>query len=180
MGEEGRKKAVVLDASAFIAGLDPFTVDGQAFTVPGVRSEIVPGSMCFLRFRVAEESGKLVVRRPGEEAMRKAREASAYMGDAIKLSEVDLELIALAIELKEESYDVIVATDDYAIQNVAERVGVSFTPLATFGIKEQMRWEVYCPACHARFPPDVGSRECPICGTPLKRRPAGKRRGRRA
>ena len=178
---EGRmRKAIVLDASAFIAGLDPLSIEGQAFTVPGVRAEVGPGGLCSLRLRVAEESGKLVVRSPGEGALRKAREASALMGDAMRLSEVDLELLALAVELKEEGYEPVLATDDYAIQNVAERMGIAFTPLATFGIREQLRWEVYCPACHARFPPDVEERACPICGTLLKRRPAGKRRRRRA
>ena len=169
------RKVVVLDASAFIAGLDPFSLDCDAFTVPGVRFELSPGSMGALRFRMAEESGRLVVRQPGEEALRKAREASACMGDTIALSEIDLELLALAIELREEGYEPVIATDDYAIQNVARKVGIGFTPLATFGIKEELKWIVYCPACYKRYPPDIKERECPVCGTPLKRKPVRKK-----
>jgi len=172
------RKAVVLDASAFIAGLDPLSLDCSAFTVPGVKSELSPGSMSALRLKMAEESGKLIVRQPGEEALRKAREASALMGDAIALSEIDLELIALAIELKEEGYEPVIATDDYAIQNVATEVGVGFAPLGTFGIREELRWIVYCPACFKRYPADVKERKCPICGTPLRRKPIKKRGAR--
>ncbi len=174
-GGKAKGRAVVLDASAFIAGLDPFSLEGEVFTVPGVKAEVGPSAMGSLRLRMAEESGKLVVRAPSREALEKAREASAYMGDVIKLSEVDLELIALAIELREEGYEPVLATDDYAIQNVAERVGIAYTPLATFGIRERLRWEVYCPACYRRYPPDVDFRECPVCGTPLKRKPVRKR-----
>jgi len=168
------KKAIVLDASAFIAGLDPLSLDCDAFTVPGVRFELSPSSMGALRLRMAEESGRLVVRQPGEEALEKARRASALMGDAIALSEIDIELIALAIELKEEGYEPVIATDDYAIQNVAAEVGIDFTPLSTLGIREELKWVVYCPACFRRYPADIKERECPICGTPLKRKPIKK------
>jgi len=169
-----RRKALVLDASAFIAGLDPFALEGELFTVPGVRREVSPSSMGSLRLKLAEESGKLVVRSPGKEALEEALRASAYMGDAIRLSDVDVELIALAIELRGEGYETTIITDDYAIQNVARRMGISFAPLATHGIREELRWVVYCPACYRHFPPETGLRECPVCGTPLKRKPARK------
>ena len=171
----GRRRAFILDSSAFIAGLDPFSLEGEVYTVPGVRSELSPSSMGFLRFKMAEESGRLRVRSPGPRALEEARRASAYMGDAIRLSEVDVEVIALAVELREEGAEVIVVTDDYAIQNVAGRLGVKFSPLATFGIRKELRWVIYCPACHRRFPADQGLRECPICGTPLRRKPERKR-----
>ena len=169
-----KKKALVLDASAFIAGLDPFALEGDVFTVPGVKKEVSPSSMGSLRLRLAEESGKLVVRSPGREALEEALRASAYMGDAIRLSDVDVELIALAIELKDEGYETTIITDDYAIQNVAKKMGISFASLATYGIKEELRWVVYCPACYRYFPSEAGLKECPICGTPLKRKPARK------
>jgi len=169
-----KKKAIVLDASAFIAGLDPFSLEGHAFTVPGVRSEVSPSSMGSLRLRLAEESGKLTVKEPSSEALEEARKASALLGDAIKLSDVDVELLALAIELKGEGYETLIITDDYAIQNVAKRLGIAFSPVATFGIKEELTWVVYCPACFARFPGDLAVKECPICGTPLKRKPLRK------
>jgi len=170
MGEE-RRRAVVLDTSAFLAGLDPFSIDGLVFTVPGVKNEVSRSSLIYLRLKTAEESGRLDVRAPGREALEEARATSAFMGDALSLSDVDLELIALAIELSREGYDVILITDDYSIQNVAKRLGIAFSPVATFGIKEELRWIIYCPACRRRFPPDIGSRVCPVCGTPLRRKP---------
>jgi len=176
MDERG-KKAVVLDTSAFVAGLDPFSIDGDVFTVPGVENEVIRSSLSYLRLKMAKESGKLGIRAPSQEALEEARAVSAFLGDAISLSDVDIELIALAIELAREGRDVILVTDDYSIQNVAKRLGISFSPVATFGIKEELRWVVYCPACRRRFPPDIESRLCPICGTLLKRRPLRRRRG---
>ena len=173
-----RKKALVLDASAFIAGLDPFSLDGDVFTVPGVRREVSPSSMGSLRLRLAEESGRLVVRAPGPRALEEARRASALIGDAIRLSDVDVELLALAVELREEGYETTIITDDYAIQNVAKRMGISFAPLATYGIREELEWVVYCPACYRRFPPDPSLRVCPVCGAPLKRKPVRKGHGK--
>ena len=175
MSDEGSKRAFVLDSSAFIAGLDPFSVDGDVFTVPGVKHEVSRSSMGWLRLRMAEESGRLIVRAPSEGALEKARAISAFMGDAISLSDVDVELIALAIELAEEGRETTIVTDDYAIQNVARKAGIKFASVATLGIKEELRWMVYCPACYRRFPPDIEVRECPVCGTPLKRKPLGRR-----
>jgi len=173
--ERGRK-AVVLDASAFLAGLDPFSIEGDVFTVPGVKNEVSRSSLIYLRLRTAEESGKLKIKEPGQEALGEAKAIAAFMGDAISLSDVDVELIALAIELVKEGREVVLITDDYSIQNVVKKLGIPFSPVATFGIKEELRWVVYCPACHRRFSSDIGSRTCPVCGTPLKRRPL-KRRG---
>jgi len=176
--DEGRprRRAVVLDTSAFVAGLDPFSVDGDVFTVPGVKAEVSRASLSYLRLRTAEESGKLEVRAPGQEAMEEARAISIFMGDAISLSDVDVELIALAIELVREGRETIVITDDYAIQNVARRLGIPFSPVATLGIREELRWVVYCPACHKRFSPDIEPKVCPICGTPLRRKPLRRRK----
>ena len=177
MDEGRKKKAVVLDTSAFVAGLDPFSIEGDVFTVPGVVNEVIKGSLSYLRLRTAEESGKLNIRAPGREALEEARAISAFMGDAISLSEVDVELIALAIELAREGREVILITDDYSIQNVAKKLGIAFSPVATFGIREELRWIIYCPACRRRFPSDIGSRVCPVCGTPLKRKPMRRRGG---
>ncbi|RLI09421.1 hypothetical protein DRO33_06680 [Candidatus Bathyarchaeota archaeon] len=170
----GKKKALVLDASAFIAGLDPFYLEGEAFTVPGVRAEVSPSHMGSLRLKLAEESGKLTVVRPGPGALEEAKKASERLGDVIKLSEVDIELLALAVELKGRGYETMIITDDYAIQNVARELGIAFSPVATSGIKKGLTWVIYCPACRRRYHPELGLRECPVCGTPLKRKPLKK------
>jgi UPF0271 protein len=93
------------------------------------------------------------------------------MGDSYLLSKADTQLLALCLELKSEGYTPQIVTDDYSIQNVATQMGVEFLALATFGIKRLLEWVRYCPACHKEYRVDCSTKECLICGTPLKRKP---------
>jgi UPF0271 protein len=169
--EETGKKAIVLDTSAFVAGFDPFSIGEEQFTVPMVKDEILENSMARLKFKIAEESGKLVVKVPGEDSLRKVKESATSVGDAFFLSEPDTQILALALELKTQGYSPLVATDDYSIQNVANRLGMKFVSLITFGIRRELQWVRYCPACRRKYPPNYKSRTCEICGTQLKRKP---------
>ena len=72
-----------------------------------------------------------------------------------------------------------IVTDDYAIQNVANQMGVEFASLMTFGIKFRLYWIKYCPACHRKYPSDYRFKHCKVCGTELKRRPLKSRRIRK-
>ena len=85
--------------------------------------------------------------------------------------ETDVELLALALELKSKGYRPQVVSDDYSIQNVATQAGIEFLALATFGIKRLLEWIRYCPACHREYPANNSSKECLVCGTALKRKP---------
>jgi rRNA maturation endonuclease Nob1 len=128
------KRVIVLDTSAFVAGLDPFLTGEDQYTVPEVRK-------------------------------------ASEVGDSYFLSETDLQLLALAIELKERGLSPLIATDDYSIQNVAKQLGIEFAPLATFGIRRRLEWLRYCPACHKTYPSEYKSSNCEVCGTVLKRKP---------
>ena len=64
-----------------------------------------------------------------------AKTSASKVGDSHKLSETDLQLLALALELKTEGVAPQIVTDDYSIQNVATQMGIGFLALATFGIK---------------------------------------------
>jgi UPF0271 protein len=78
------------------------------------------------------------------------------------------------MKLKEDGFEPLIVTDDYSIQNVAEKMGLNFSPLATFGIRFYLKWLLYCPACHMKYPPDYSFKQCEICGTTLKRKPLSK------
>ncbi|MDH5787762.1 MAG: hypothetical protein OEZ40_05670 [Candidatus Bathyarchaeota archaeon] len=169
------KRAVVLDTSAFLAGYDPFSIAEEQYTVPMVKKEIRENSMAWVRFKMAVENGKLKVRTPERIFVDKMEASAAFVGDVFFLSEVDLQVLALALELKMCGYSSVIATDDYSIQNVANQVGVKFTPLATFGIRFRLQWIRYCPACHRRYQADYKSRRCEVCGTELKRKPIEKK-----
>ncbi len=146
------KRAIVLDTSAFVAGFDPFSSNEEQMIVPKVEEEIRRNSMVKMRFEAALESGRVKVRAPAQEFLNQTRNASCKVGDSFKLSETDIELLALALELKSSGYTPQIVSDDYSIQNVATQLGIEFFALATFGIKRLLEWIRYCPACYREYP----------------------------
>jgi UPF0271 protein len=170
-GDNKRRCVVVLDTSAFLAGFDPFALGAQQVTVPNVEEEILRNSMVKMRFETAIESGKIKVKAPTMKYSELAKASASKVGDAFKLSEADLQLLALALELKTDGYEPQIVTDDYSIQNVATKLGIEFVALATFGIKRLLEWIRYCPACHREYPANSKFKECQFCGTELKRKP---------
>ena len=163
----------MLDTSAFVVGLDPSSISEDQYTVPMVREEIIEGTMPWVRFKTAIGSGKLKVRKPERTFLEKVKATAANAGETL-LSETDLQVLALALQLKMRGYSPLIATDDYSIQNVANLMGIEFTSLATFGIRFQLKWIRYCPACHRKYPAEYKSKKCKVCGTELKRKPLNK------
>lgn len=85
---------------------------------------------------------------------------------------------ALALDLQREGKAPVIVSDDYALQNVAEGVGIAYQPLATLGIRQKFSWTYYCPACFRRYPRgDI--QVCQVCGTKLKRKPLRKQAARK-
>lgn len=165
------RRIVVLDTSAFLAGFDPFSLSEEQVTVPKVEEEIKRNSMNKLRFETAIESGRVKIKAPSEEFLNKVKLSAGKVGDSFKLSEADMELLALASELKAQGYTPQIVTDDYCIQNVATQLGIDFLARTTLGIKRLLEWVIYCPACYREYPADSKSKECQVCGTQLKRKP---------
>jgi len=165
------RRIVVLDTSAFLAGYDPFAASTEQVTVPKVEEEILRNSMVKMRFQTAIESAKVKVRAPTQEFSVAAKASASKVGDSFKLSEADMQLLSLALELKEQGYAPQIVTDDYSIQNVAKQLGIEFLALATFGIKRLLEWIRYCPACYKTYSADSKFKECQVCGTELKRKP---------
>ncbi len=128
-----------------------------------------------IRFRTAVESGKLKVRAPKKSFMDKVKASARLVGDSFFLSEADLQVLALALELRAMDLAPSIATDDYSIQNVANQMGIEFASLITLGIRFRLQWLRYCPACHKRYPANYKSERCEICGTELKRKPLRKK-----
>ena len=131
--------------------------------------------MIRIRFRTAVESGKLKVRAPKKSFMDKVKASARLVGDSFFLSETDLQVLALALELRAMDLAPSIATDDYSIQNVANQMGIEFASLITLGIRFRLQWLRYCPACHKRYPANYKSKRCEICGTELKRKPLRKK-----
>jgi len=158
-----------------VAGFDPFSISEEQYTVPMVREEMGRRSMPWVRFKTASESGKLKVRAPDKTFVDEVKASATIVGDTFFLSETDLQVLALALELKMRGYSPLIVTDDYSIQNVANQIGIEFASLATFGIRFRLKWIRYCPACRKKYPADYKSKKCEVCGTELKRKPLRRR-----
>lgn len=171
-----KKRILILDTSAFITGFDPLSVSEEQYSVPTVKDELIERSLPWVRFKAAVDSGKLKLKAPRVRFLDEVKASSKAVGDVLFLSPVDLQVLALALEQKSIGYEAVIVTDDYSIQNVADRVGINFVSLANFGIRFQLKWIIYCPACYRKYPSDYKFQFCKICGTKLKRKPMRKTR----
>ena len=167
--------ALLLDTSAFIAGYEVSSVKAEHYSIPSVRDELKDGELARLRFDNAARSGRLKVLSPDPRYMDEVRVVGAKMGEEGVLSDTDTQLLALGIKLKADGLEPIVVSDDYSVQNVANRLGLSFRGLSTRGIKREFEWVIYCPGCRRTFHTPQTGNACPVCGTMLKRRPDSKR-----
>jgi len=160
----------ILDTSAFVMGVNPSMIRGEVYSVPEVESELPPKSMAALRFSTSRDNSVLSVRAPRQSSYEAVKKASLKLGERGALSRADLKILALGLDLKLERLSPIIVSDDYAIQNVAEHLDLSYTFLATFGITYEFNWSIYCPACFRRYMSSYLDRKCEVCGTELKRR----------
>lgn len=147
----------VLDASAFI---HEYHTTEQVATIPMVREEL-EGESAY-RYDALEGAG-MHIHIPNEETIETIRRVAKESGDESVLSETDIRLLATAFEL-----DGTLVSDDYAMQNVADRLEVNVDLIAQEGIEEQRVWTFQCQGCGREF--DEEHDRCPICGTALARK----------
>ncbi|MEM1515640.1 MAG: hypothetical protein QXH24_06290 [Candidatus Bathyarchaeia archaeon] len=170
----GKHRVLVLDTSAFIDGFDPTTIDEKIYTVPEVELELTDESTSKFRFIMSLKYGRLIVISPEHKYVDFIKSISSKIGDSIMLSKTDIQVLALAAQLKDSGYDTVIITDDYSIQNTAEKIGLKYIPLANLGIRYQFHWILRCPACSKKYPQDRKEMICEDCGTQLERIPGKK------
>lgn len=159
--EEDTKKRVVLDASVFFTDLP---VGGEIYTTPAVLSEIKTQA-AKMRLALLEEQG-LRIHAPGPAAAAEVAAAAQKSGDVTVLSETDSGILALAREL-----DAAVMTDDFAVQNTAQRLGVPVIPILQRRARKRT-WKYRCTGC-GRYWSAPG--ECQVCGAEIRRAGSGKK-----
>jgi len=147
----------VLDSSAFI---NEYHTQERIASIPMVREELEDESA--YRFDALEGSG-MHLHIPEGETVERIERAARETGDLDELSRTDIRLVAAAFEL-----DGHLVTDDYAMQNVAEKLDVSVEVIAQDGIDEQRDWLFQCSGCGREF--DENHDRCPICGSELTRK----------
>jgi rRNA maturation endonuclease Nob1 len=169
-------RTLVLDTSALIMGLNPSALELPAYSVPSVAEELIPESLPYTRFGASRDSGGLIVAKPTASSISTVHEISSRVGDVAMLSNADVDVLALALDLKKSGLSPAIVSDDYAIQNVSETLEIEHASLATFGIARRFDWVYYCPACFRKYRIEDADQTCRVCGTHLKRKVVKKRK----
>ena len=144
----------ILDTSALFAMQD---LPPEPVTTPGVISELRKYGDQRLRYW----EDRLIVSEPSSASMERVERAAADTGDDARLSPVDMEVLALAMD-----QGGVILTDDYSIQNLARVLGLDYRAVGFKGIKEVVTWKYRCRGCGRTF--DKNMPDCPICGSALR------------
>jgi UPF0271 protein len=150
------RERVVLDSSALFA-MEDLPIDWDAFTAPGVLRELGR----FNDSRAAYLEHKIKVSEPGKGAMDKVDSAARETGDIARLSPVDREVLALAIDL-----EAVLLTDDYSMQNLAEHLGLPYRAVGLKAIQKKIVWNYRCIGCGKVYKEQHP--DCPVCGSALR------------
>ena len=148
---------VVLDTSAIIY-LNDFRMFDEIFTVNDVLGEMKD------KINTMKLSGiELKVIDPEDSSLNEVKKFAKKTGDLEKLSKTDIKILALA---KENKLDIV--SDDYSIQNVAQKLGIKYISLFNKKITKSIEWRSYCNNCK-RFHENADT--CPKCGNQLIKKP---------
>ena len=156
--------AYVLDSTAFYAGI-PYQGNGRYYTTYLVLEEVrhhnVGSSLIHSRVQVTE---------PSPDSLNTVKTTAVKTGDIGALSQTDISLLALALDLKGRQGGVSLVSDDFAVRNVAEVLSI---PLAQTSLKggewKNMTWKIYCRGCGKAYT-NPKLTVSPVCGTQLIRK----------
>ena len=173
------ERIVILDNTAFsnkfeINTIAQSTQEIQFFTTNYIieEAEKVPFSIQVIE--IAKLQNNIHIQDPSPQAAKTIKKYAQKSGDIGALSEQDISIIALAIELREyfPNKCIELMSDDYSIQNVCRIISppISIINFEMKGISEFITWEVYCPSCYQLFAPEKLKSKCAECNVRLKRR----------
>lgn len=132
----------------------------EMYIPPSVTDEIKKGGRWYNKLQRLLAGGLKVVTPPGP-YIQEVKAHAKRTGDYLRLSNTDIELLALALHL-----DATVITDDYSIQNLAKALGVDFRGLALAEIKKEYKWSHRCVKCKRWYKEPV--EDCMVCGGEVK------------
>jgi UPF0271 protein len=161
-----KEKVYVLDASGIIGGF--ISSKHKNITINGVLSEI-KDLKSQISLQSALDEGKIMVKEPDNDSVKQVKSAIHNSGDILRLSEVDISLVALAVTLL-KNYHPTVVTDDYSIQNILKILKIPYQGVMTEGITGIYGWIKICLGCRHHYPSDYQGEDCEICGSPVYRK----------
>jgi UPF0271 protein len=156
--------AYVLDSTAFYAGI-PYQGSGRYYTTYLVLQEVkhhnVGSSLIHTRVQVTE---------PSAESVSRVRSTASKTGDSGALSDTDVSLLALALDLTRTDGNTHLVSDDFAVRNVAEILSIPLSETSMKGGEwKNITWRLYCKGCGKQYT-NPKLTECPVCGTKLVRK----------
>ncbi len=157
--------AYVLDSTAFYAGI-PYQGSGRYYTTYLVLEEVkhhnVGSSLIHTRVQVTE---------PSPESTNQVKATASKTGDVSALSQTDVSLLALALDLLKRSGGVHLVSDDFAVRNVAEVLAIPLSETSMKGGEwKNITWKLFCKGCGKQYT-NPKLTDCPVCGTKLVRKP---------
>ncbi|MCD6420938.1 MAG: hypothetical protein J7L17_00820 [Thaumarchaeota archaeon] len=161
------RRVAVLDSTAFIIGFTE--AGGDAVVTSSKVLEEAKWGEAEYRALAGRESGTIKVIDPKPEYLEEVRRAARRLGE-FELSETDLSILALALQLSRSGDEAYLVTSDYSIQNLASKLGIRVKPVLHRGIRRVISWEIYCSVC-GWVGEGIPGEPCPRCGHRLKRRP---------
>lgn len=153
----------VLDASAFYAGI-PFASQEKSYTTSDVFEEIKHIKKNYDALKVLIETNRLEILVPKPDHIAKVSLKAKEFGDYQNLSQSDISVIALCLEIGGE-----LITDDFAVSNTAKHLKLKINPIMTRGINKVKKWIYFCSGCEKTY---TKISHCPICGNKLYRKPS--------
>ena len=167
-----KQKIIIIDTSAILSGKQISIDDAKMITTPGVSSELRPGGRDYRAFEHLMEKG-LIIESPSQDSIKKIKKTAEETGDIQRLSSADIEILALAVDISiTGEKELLLLTDDYSIQNVAEALKIPFQGVSQQKITKKFKWLCCCPGCGKRF--SESRKICTICGTATKLVPLRK------
>ncbi|MDG6929492.1 MAG: hypothetical protein JRN39_02315 [Nitrososphaerota archaeon] len=171
-----RPRAIVLDTSAVLAGMLDVPLEPTPCMTTLVLNEVRAKAS---RSTVDVGLGTLhrvSVMDPPPAAVEEVRKKAAELGEALRLSEADMSILALGAELRRtRGSPVEIFSDDYSLENTASHMGLSFRSLSSRGITHVMEWRYFCRGCRREYRNVPRGGICEICGSEIRRRPTSKK-----
>ena len=161
--------AIVLDTSAIIRGFEFLNDDALRKTVGAEKiflftTESVVRELRYERSKMHLNLllSRITVLEPRRKYLDLAKRGTSDTGLSGELSNTDLDVLALALELKGRYSQVYIATDDIKLQNVCVSLGIGVV-----AFRKKLKYLIYrrkkCAFCGVEFEDKYD--ECPNCGS---------------
>lgn len=166
MNYKKKSRTFIIDTSAILSGKSINLENSIMISTSGVYDELKPGGRDYQIFQFLIEKG-LTIQYPSKKSIDRIRNIANETGDIDRLSEADMEVLSLALDInKDGTKEAIILTDDYSIQNMAHTLNIKFESISQRGITKKFIWSHRCLGCGKNFKENL--KICPICGSATK------------